>query len=363
MNAGRRVRGMRIAEMAPYAVIATVVLVDVLAQSAVLLSLLAAPAGLAAALSRPRAVALVGALAIVVCAGVVLADDSLPSGRRAAALGSVAFVALVAVYTSAVRVRAVERQRRTMRELVDTRAVADVAQGAILGPVPRVIGPFELAVSYTSAAVGARVGGDLYEAVPLPGGGIRLIVGDVQGKGLGAVRTAVTVLTAFRTRALGGGGLREVAQHIEDALGRREVAEEFVTAVLADCGVDGVVTLLNFGHPPPFVRRAGGSVEAAEPEVPGPPLGLPRGLGGYFLDGSGVCSVRLGRGDRLLFYTDGTTEARDAEGVFFGLGEAVRHLGHVDLGVDLGVLRGALGAHVRGPLGDDAALLLLRFVG
>lgn len=363
MTAGRRVGAARVAEMVPHALIATVVLVDVLAQSAVLLSLLAAPPALAAATSRPRAVALVGGLAIVVCAGVVVADDTLEPGRGMVALGSVAFVALVAAYASVARVRAVEKQRRTMRELVDVRAVADVAQAAILGPVPRTSGPIELAVSYTSAAVGARIGGDLYEAIPLTGGGVRLIVGDVQGKGLAAVQTAVTVLTAFRTRVLGADSLQEVARHIENALRLRDLSEKFVTAVLADCTEEGVVTMLNFGHPPPLVRRADGTVVPAEPDVPGPPLGLPRGLSKHFLDGSGTCSVRLGPGDRLLFYTDGTTEARDTDGAFFELPETVRRLDHDDLDHDLATLRAALAAHTRRPLDDDAALLLLRLAG
>ncbi|WP_299541892.1 PP2C family protein-serine/threonine phosphatase [uncultured Streptomyces sp.] len=361
MNGRRVSRAVRWAALVPYAIIVAVVLVDVLAQSAVLLSLLAAPPALTAATGRPRAVLMTGGVALAVCLGVVLADEVSWAGRGWAALGAVAFVTLAAAQTSAVRVRAGEAHQQTKRELVDVRAVADVAQEVILGPVPRVNGRIELAVSYTSATVGARIGGDLYEALTMPDGRTRLLVGDVQGKGLTAVRTAVTVLTAFRAAAPGTGGLSDVAQHIEEALKRREHTEKFVTAVLADCTPGGEVTLLNFGHPPPLVRRTDASVRAVGPEVPGPPLGLPHGLGRIPLDDSGSGRIRLEPGDRLLFYTDGTTEARNRHGAFFALPQIVRRLGHRDLDHDLTALRKALARHTGGPLNDDAALLLLRF--
>lgn len=361
MNTGQDITGaMRWAPAVPYVIIVAVVLVDVLARSTVLLSLLAAPPALSAAMSRPRTVLLVGGLALAVCAGILLADDAVGPGRAAASLGAVTFVALAAAYTSALRVRAGRRHQETKRELVDVRAVADVAQEMVLGPVPQVNGPIELAVSYTSATTGARIGGDLYEAITMPGGRTRLLVGDVQGKGLPAVRTAVTVLTAFRAAALTADSLHAVAQHIENALRRREGVEKFVTAVLADCTQQGRVTLLNFGHPPPLVRRKDASVRAVEPDVPGPPLGLPPALGGHSVDSSGTGTVLLGPGDRLLFYTDGTTEARAPSGAFFALPETVRHLDHRSLDHDLAALRTALTRHTRGPLNDDAALLLLR---
>lgn len=53
----------------------------------------------------------------------------------------------------------------------------------------------------TSAVGEARIGGDLYEVVSAPGSGLRVIVGDVQGKGLEAVETAAKVLGAFHEAA------------------------------------------------------------------------------------------------------------------------------------------------------------------
>jgi hypothetical protein len=91
--------------------------------------------------------------------------------------GVIALGAIPGVIASAGR-------RRRERELADLKAIADAAQQILLRPVPPVIPPAGIAVRYVSAAASARIGGDLYEAVPA-GGGVRLIVGDVLGKGRG----------------------------------------------------------------------------------------------------------------------------------------------------------------------------------
>ncbi|MFE2722286.1 PP2C family protein-serine/threonine phosphatase [Kitasatospora sp. NPDC059327] len=339
----------------PLALIAVVTVVDVLARSAILLALLAAPPALAAARGRAREVVLIGGLALLSCVAAATVNGIPTTSRSAVAYSAITAVTAAAAYASAERARAEERRLRAERRLVDVQAVADVAQGFILGPVPQRSGSLDLAVSYTSAAAGARIGGDLYEAIPTADG-IRVIVGDVQGKGLAAVTTAVTVLRAFREAAPGTADLRIVADHIERGLEQRGERDEFVTAVLADCSGAGQVTVLNFGHPPPLVRGADGTTRSAEPDTPGLPLGLP------FTDseGPGTCTVRLGPGDRMLLYTDGTAEARDAAGEFFPLQDHGHLLDHPDLPSALTDLRAALTAHTGGTLDDDAAMLLLR---
>ncbi|MGW2544095.1 SpoIIE family protein phosphatase [Kitasatospora sp. NPDC001574] len=218
-------------------------------------------------------------------------------------------------------------------------------------------GSLDLAVSCTSATAGARIGGDFYEAIPVPGG-VRVIVGDVQGKGLPAVTGAVAVLQAFRESApTPTNDLRTVADRIEERLARRTGGDEFVTAVIADCSHTGQVTLVNFGHPPPLVRRADGTTRLAEPDLPGLPLGLPF----PDADGPGTCTVRLRHGDRILFYTDGTAEARNGDGDFFPLQERGALLDHDDLPEALTDLRRALVEYTGNRLDDDAAMLLLRF--
>lgn len=134
-------------------------------------------------------------------------------GRRGfTALASVAGV------TAAGLLAAVMRQKREA-ELAGVRSIAEVAQRVLLRPVPRSAGHLRVAVSYTSAVAEARIGGDLYEVVASPDG-VRVIVGDVQGKGLEAVETAALVLGAFREAAHNEPDLQRVGARIERAVDR-----------------------------------------------------------------------------------------------------------------------------------------------
>ena len=265
------------------------------------------------------------------------------------------------------------------QRLADVTSVAEAAQRALLRPLPRQVGPLELGVVYLAAAAEARVGGDLYE-VTRTQFGIRLIVGDVRGKGLDAVEIAADVLGVFREVAHEVYTLAEVARRIDASLARRPAAplEEFVTAVLAEIDpAAGSLTIYNCGHPPPLVLSAGESGPAESDgqglarrlrvtpvNVPAPALPLRlMSLG----DTSGAEStVPLQPGDALLLYTDGVTEARNARREFYPLEERVAEVAARAGGADgdlLDRLRDDLVRYVGAPLDDDAALLLARVSG
>ncbi|MEV2268851.1 hypothetical protein [Nonomuraea africana] len=142
-----------------------------------------------------RRTATIGLVALLLCVLLASYNNVLGSRRSFTSLASVIGV------TAAGMVAAAGRQRRE-KELADVRSIAEVAQRVLLRPVPRRAGHLRAAVSYTSAVAEARIGGDLYEVVTAPGGA-RVIVGDVQGKGLEAVETAAVVLGAFREAAHG----------------------------------------------------------------------------------------------------------------------------------------------------------------
>ncbi|MFB7947437.1 PP2C family protein-serine/threonine phosphatase [Kitasatospora phosalacinea] len=297
-----------------------------------------------------RRALLVGALAFVLCTAAACYDGLFGSRRATVALASVAGVTAAAALAATLR-------RRAERELADVRSVAEAAQRVLLRPVPTLAaGPWELAVSYTSAAAEARIGGDLYEVVPTAAGTTRVVVGDVQGKGLEAVETAAVVLGAFREAAPEEPTLEAVGARMERALNRRLEGEEFVSAVLAETTADGVVTLLNYGHPPPLLVRADGRAHLAEPAQCVPPLGL-AALGPA---GPEAHDLRLGPGDQLLLYTDGVTETRDHAGEFYPLLERAGLLAVDDPGGALEALRRDVAAYAAGPLKDDAAMMLLR---
>ena len=207
-----------------------------------------------------------GVVALVLCA-LLAADQIIGSwGGYARDSASVVGVTVAAVIACTVR------QRRE-RELAEVRAIAEVAQQVLLGPVPDGARSVRLAVRYMSATSHARIGGDLYEVVTGTSG-MRLIIGDVQGKGLVAVKTAATVLGAFREVAYEAASLPMIADRLEISLGRQLSDEQFVTAILAEVSPDGSrIKLLSCGHPPPLLiaGHAGRFVESAAPSLP---LGL-----------------------------------------------------------------------------------------
>jgi serine phosphatase RsbU (regulator of sigma subunit) len=334
----------------PFLIMGAVTLADVLTGPRLgLVPLLSLGPAFAAVFQGLRNTVLTGAVALALCAVDATFEDGIGFRAETLAFATVAGVTVAAVIAGLAR-------RRHERELADVRMIAEVAQRVVLRPVPGSVGPARFAVRYLSAVARAQIGGDLYEVTPGPDG-TRLIVGDVQGKGLAAVQTAAAVVSAFRAAAEeGSAGLEALASRLEASLSRQLAEEEFVTAVLAQLSPDGSkVTLLTCGHPPPLLLPAGGPPRAADPLSPGLPLGLatladvPRG----------ITSVALNPGDAMLFYTDGVSEARDKSGTCYPLLASCARLDCRDPGEALDWLRQDVLRHVGHPLADDAALLLV----
>ncbi|WP_200841796.1 PP2C family protein-serine/threonine phosphatase [Actinomadura sp. K4S16] len=332
----------------PFAMMAIVAIVDVLAGPSVgylpLLSLGPAFASLSASVRRTAAV---GVLALTLCTVLGLYDRVLGTRSNNLTFASISGVIAASMLASAYRVR-------RERELADVRSVAEAAQRVLLRPVPRRVGPFRMAVRYVSASAQATIGGDLYEVAMTPEA-VRVIVGDVQGKGLDAVETAAVVLGAFREAAYDEPDLPGVTARIEKALTRHLTSEQFVTAVLAELQDNGVI-LLNRGHPAPLLVRPDGVVRTLDPPVAAPPLGL----GALVDEPDSVHCLTMAPEDQILFYTDGVVEARDSGGVFFPLLERAGVLAAPDPETALDELQDDLTRYVGGPIADDAAMLLLR---
>ncbi|WP_344974178.1 PP2C family protein-serine/threonine phosphatase [Streptosporangium fragile] len=337
-------------KLLPFVVMAVVALIDFgSGPTAGLLPLLAlgpAFASVACGLARTTAV---GAIALALCVVLGLYNDILWTPRTNITMIAILGVTVASVLASAGRLR-------HERQLADVRSVAEAAQRVLLRPVPRRAGPgIGVAVSYTSATAEARIGGDLYEVVTTPHG-VRIIVGDVQGKGLEAVETAAVVLGAFREAAHDERRLQGVVTRLENALTRELSGEQFVTAVLAEINGGSTIGVINCGHPPPMVLDAEGGRWFAEP----PDEALPLGMGSLKAIDPVLYHVPFEPGDQVLFYTDGVIEARDGTGRFYPLAARAHLLNGADPQGSLDALRADLLRHVGRPLGDDAAMLLLR---
>ncbi|MFI2722244.1 PP2C family protein-serine/threonine phosphatase [Streptomyces collinus] len=331
------------------ALVVCVVVLSGLADGAgmIWLPLLVAGPALAATTNGPRGVFWTGFLTALL--GALLGvRDGVPGRELTAVLAALVTVTLASGLASVLR-------GRRERVLAAVRSVAETAQHALLKPVPATVGPFQAAVRYSAAAAEARIGGDLYALIPTPHG-VRLIVGDVRGKGLPAVGTAALVLGVFREAAHDEPDLLAVVERIERSLARNLGHDDFVTAVVAGYPRDGHLEVVNCGHAPPLLVSAAGSISAVEPPLPAPPLGL-RALAGHT---PGLQTLSFADGDQLLLYTDGVTEARDGAGAFYPLAEGLeRHVSH-EPARTLDALHDELLAHVGGRLHDDAALLLIR---
>lgn len=257
-----------------------------------------------------------------------------------ARIGLCALLGVVAVQNAALRERREERlQRMTV--------IAETAQRAVLRSMPTAIGSVGLAARYVSAAAEALVGGDLYEVAETPFG-VRVIVGDVRGKGLEAVQTAATVLGAFRAAAFTEPDPGALAMRIDETMSRILGDEEFVTAIVGQFQGDRV-TLANCGHHPPLFLQSGEAttVDTGEPTVP-------LGLGSV----PTLSEHPWPRGARMLFYTDGLVEARDDRGEFFALDEYAAELGDGTVEEALDRLVARLLAYTGQALQDDMALVL-----
>ncbi len=311
----------------------------------------AAPA-LAAAMWTVVPTILLGGFCLVVMIVLSFFYEDLGTQYTSAAIIA---VTLAAAYASHVRL-----QREEI--LLQVRLVADAAQKVLLRPLPRRIENVEIESLYLAAQEQSRIGGDFYEAVGTPYG-VRLLIGDVRGKGLSAVGAASAVISCFREAAYDESDLRSVIHRLEASINRhsasfpgQDLPERFATALIAEIPHGGGrVRILNCGHPPPLLVH-GGRIRVLEPTIASPPLNLAELIGHHYC----VDTVALGAGDQLLLYTDGVSETRDRTGAFFPLSDWMR-------GQTLQPSRGLLDRlhhdlidYSGGRLDDDIAALAVR---
>ncbi|MEW2400166.1 PP2C family protein-serine/threonine phosphatase [Streptomyces sp. NPDC046862] len=255
------------------------------------------------------------------------------------------------------------------RELRQVRRSAGTAQGALLRPLPARIDGLATAAAQLSADRGAAVGGDLYDVIATEHG-VRVVIGDVRGHGIGAVGTVAAVLGCFREAVHDEVELAGVLRRLDSALARHlrrqattgpdadtTVIEDFVTVLLLEIRRDGELRALNCGHPWPYLLGEGRAQPLTGAD-PLPPLGL-------FPLPSELPLVDCGRlrpGEALFLHTDGVTDARDDHGGFFplptALAEAVRDRPSSPQSVLRAVFTQLL-RHTRGRPADDVAMLVL----
>lgn len=289
-------------------------------------------------------------LVIHIRLGIVLRIDAVTE------MATVATVAGLAVLINAL-------VRRRSEQLASVREIAEAAQRAVLPEPAERIGGFEIAARYEAAQEGAFIGGDLYAVQDTPHG-VRLVVGDVRGKGMGAVAAVAVVIGAFREAAEQESTLEAVAQRLERALAREgtrrdglDAFEGFTTAVLAELPHgDGVLRIVDRGHPPPLLLHADGTVDTLLVKEPALPLGM--GELGFWPDRAE--EFAFPGGATLLLYTDGLSEARDCHGVFYDPGERLAGRTFRSPEALLGLLAKEVRRYSGGGMTDDMAMIAVR---
>ena len=188
-------------------------------------------------------------------------------------------------------------------ELAEGRAI----QKALLPKTTPSISGFDIWLDTTPAN---DVGGDIVDVLQTEDRRFFLLLGDVAGKGLGAALLAARLQATFRALAPDASSLGALGEQLNRIFLRDGPSNRFATAV-ALAGRPGEATLgvLNAGHPPPLLLRGG---QAAPLTGGGPALGIVAGArhAEHF--------VTLEKGDTLVVYSDGVTEAMNSGGDFFG---------------------------------------------
>ncbi|WP_037889211.1 SpoIIE family protein phosphatase [Streptomyces sp. NRRL S-87] len=239
--------------------------------------------------------------------------------------------------------------------------IADELQRTMLpDSLPQPTG-VRLASRYLPAAETARVGGDWYDAIPLPGSRVALVVGDVMGHSM----TSAAIMGQLRTTAQTLAQLdlppAEVLHHLDEQA-QRLGSDRMATCLYAVYDpVSHRITIANAGHPPPVLLHLGGRAEVLRV-----PPGAPIGVGGVDFE---AVELDAPAGATLLLYTDGLVESRLRD-VWTGIEQLRERLATTAqlTGLDHPPPLEALCDDVLDMLGpgdrdDDIALLAARFDG
>lgn len=204
------------------------------------------------------------------------------------------------------------RLQDTNRKMAQELALAGEVQASFLPrELPRVPG-WQLSATLKPAR---ETSGDFYDLISLPDSRLGILVADVSDKGAGAALYMALSCTLIRTYALQFPGQPEL---VFSATNRRILrdtgADQFVTVFYGILDPNqGMLMYANAGHPPPF------HVGASEDDI-GELTGTGIPLGVFQDRGWGQEGLQVDPGDTLVFYTDGITEACNAQGELFGEG-------------------------------------------
>jgi sigma-B regulation protein RsbU (phosphoserine phosphatase) len=206
-----------------------------------------------------------------------------------------------------------------------------------------------------------EVGGDLYDFFLIDEDRLCFLVGDVSDKGVPAALFMAVTKTLIKSHAIHDVSVRTIMASVNDALMENNESSMFVTLFVAILDTrTGQMRYTNAGHNPPFVKRADGRVIKLD-DRHGPVAGAIVGVD------YGSSSMDLGRGDRVILYTDGVSEAMDQDHTQYTEVALEALITHTELGPpeDVVMMVEAAVSQHRGEAeqSDDITVLALEYLG
>ncbi|MBZ5497411.1 MAG: SpoIIE family protein phosphatase [Acidobacteriia bacterium] len=195
-------------------------------------------------------------------------------------------------------------QRRALEE--DLELAASI-QSRLLPPQDIAHAGWQAAYHYEPAG---PVSGDYCDLVTTEEGSLYFMLGDVSGKGVPASMLMAHLHALFRALIGVGLPLVQMVERASRVFCESTLASQYATLVCGKAGKHGDVELCNAGHLPPLMVRAS-EVRSIDP------TGLPLGM--FCGEEFASDTVRLAKGDRLVLFTDGLSEAQNKAGVEFGV--------------------------------------------
>ena len=201
-------------------------------------------------------------------------------------------------------IKTMQEEHSQLESIKGDLAVAREIQQAIL---PRIFPPFpeEAANMDIAASMNAAkdVGGDFYDFFRIDDDKIGFVIADVSGKGIPAAIFMAVSRTLIRATGIKGVTPSECISYSNDLLAKESANNMFVTVFYGIYNIKtGEVTYTNAGHNPPYLIKAGGTIEQL-------PLSKDIVVGALDDFQFSEETLQLEHGETLLLYTDGVTEA------------------------------------------------------
>jgi sigma-B regulation protein RsbU (phosphoserine phosphatase) len=204
-----------------------------------------------------------------------------------------------------------------------------------------------------------EIGGDFYDFYFVNNDELCICVGDVSGKGVPAALFMALTKTMLKSTASDDHSPASIVTRVNEEISQDNPSCMFITLFVGILNIKtGEFCYTNAGHNPPYIRPVGGEL-ATLPNIHGPVVGAVDGIA-YKQD-----TVKLQKGDTLLIFTDGVTEAMDTENTLYGESRVISEFAASDLSSMHSLVDGLLDSVEtyagEAEQADDITILGLRF--